>query len=53
MSSESENQNITPPVTDVLAPTQENITVICDICEATINDDETKLTCVRIRNAAK
>jgi hypothetical protein len=45
MSSESENQNITPPVIDVVAPTQETITVKCGTCEATINPGDTQLIC--------
>jgi hypothetical protein len=43
MSTENENQNISSATTTVSA--QKSITITCGTCEATINDDDTKLMC--------
>jgi hypothetical protein len=43
MSTENENQNISSAATTVSS--QKSITITCGICEATINDDDTKLIC--------
>jgi hypothetical protein len=49
MSSENENQNILSPTTQATVELQENTTTTCGICEATINNNDTKLICTNIK----
>lgn len=46
MTTENQNQNISPPIiVPTIPPPQENITIRCGICEEAINDTDAKLIC--------
>ncbi len=45
MSDENENQNTSSSTTQATVSSQKTITVICGTCDATIDDDDTKLIC--------
>ena len=45
MSTENENQNIVSPPIEVIIPPPAKSVISCEICESTINDDDTKLIC--------
>jgi len=49
MSTENENQNAPSPQTEAVASLQKTPIIICGTCEATINDDNTKLICTNQR----
>ena len=45
MSTDSETQIVPPPATESAASSEKKVTLTCITCEASINDDETKLLC--------
>ncbi len=46
---QNQNQNMSSLTTEATASSQKSITIICGICEAIINEDDTKLICKNIK----